>query len=102
MKLIKAVRNLIIIAAIATSASYLTGCGGLSEAQMEELKAYEVKSVLLKLKQNPLRMNVQNLKEKLQRKTPSFNSVLKKKQKQVLIYQNCLTKNHKLKLEVYS
>jgi len=39
MKLIKAVRNLIIIAAIATSASYLTGCGGLSEAQMEELKA---------------------------------------------------------------
>lgn len=38
MKLIKAARNLVIIAAIATSASFLNGCGGLSEAQMEELK----------------------------------------------------------------
>ena len=38
MKLIKAVRNLVIIAVFAASASYLTGCGGLSEAQMEELR----------------------------------------------------------------
>ena len=38
MKLTKAVRNLVIIAAFATSASFLTGCGGLSEAQMEELR----------------------------------------------------------------
>ncbi len=38
MKLTKAVRNSIIIAAITASASFLAGCGGLSEAQMEELR----------------------------------------------------------------
>lgn len=38
MKLIKAVSSIVIIAAIATSASLFTGCGGVSEAQMEELR----------------------------------------------------------------
>ena len=38
MKLIKAVRYFVVIAIIATSASVLAGCGGLSEAQMEELR----------------------------------------------------------------
>lgn len=37
MKLIKAVKYLVVIAVIATSASFLAGCGGLSEAQMQEL-----------------------------------------------------------------
>ncbi len=38
MKLIKAARSAVLIATIAISASYLTGCGGLSEAQLEELR----------------------------------------------------------------
>lgn len=38
MNLTKAIRNLVIVAVFTASASFLTGCGGLSEAQMEELR----------------------------------------------------------------
>lgn len=39
MKLIKAMKYFVVIAVFAASASFLNGCGGLSEAQMQELSS---------------------------------------------------------------
>lgn len=38
MKLINVARSLVIVFTITMSASFLAGCGGLSEAQLEELR----------------------------------------------------------------
>jgi len=38
MKLIKVAKSLVIVFAITMSASFWAGCGGLSEAQLEELR----------------------------------------------------------------
>ena len=72
MKLTKAVRNLVIIAAIATSASFMTGCGGVSEAQMEELRG-------LRSEVNSLEAEAKSLKDeraKLEREIADKNAKL--------------------------
>ncbi|NWF88981.1 MAG: hypothetical protein HXY50_05905 [Ignavibacteriaceae bacterium] len=72
MNLIKAVRNLVIITAITASASFLTGCGGLSEAQLEELRG-------LKSEVSSLEAEAKSLKDeraKLERDVAEKNAKL--------------------------
>jgi len=88
MKLTKAVRNLVIIAAIATSASFMTGCGGVSEAEMQELTG-------LRSEVSSLEAEAQSLKDeraKLEREIADKNAKLQQCAKEKAETTNNLTK----------
>ena len=55
MKLIKLVRNTTVIAAFAVAVAMFSGCGGVSEAQMEELKNLRAEVNSLQAEANSLR-----------------------------------------------
>lgn len=55
MKLIKVVRNTAVIAAFAVTTALLSGCGGVSEAQMEELRNLRAEVNSLQAEANSLR-----------------------------------------------
>ena len=88
MKLTKAVRNLVIIAAVATSASFMTGCGGVSEAEMQELTS-------LRSEVSSLEAEAQSLKDeraKLEREIADKNAKLQQCAKEKAETTNNLTK----------
>ncbi|MFO7445430.1 MAG: hypothetical protein R6W90_03650 [Ignavibacteriaceae bacterium] len=55
MKLLKVVRNTAFIAAFAAATALLSGCGGVSEAQMEELRTLRAEVNSLQAEANTLR-----------------------------------------------
>ncbi len=55
MKLIKVVRNTALVAAFAVTTALLSGCGGVSEAQMEELRNLRAEVNSLQAEANSLR-----------------------------------------------
>lgn len=88
MNLIKVMRNFLLIAALAASVSFLTGCGGLSEAQMEELRT-------LRSEVNSLEAEAKSLKEeraKLEREVAEKNAKLQQCAKDKAETQVNLTK----------
>lgn len=55
MKLMKIVRNTAVVAAFAVTTALLSGCGGVSEAQMEELRTLRAEVNSLQAEANSLR-----------------------------------------------
>jgi len=55
MKLMKIVRNTVVIAAFTAATAMLSGCGGVSEAQLEELKTLRGDVNSLQAEANTLR-----------------------------------------------
>jgi len=80
MNLLKAVRNLIIITAIAASASFLTGCGGLSEAQMEELRSLRSEVTSLEAEAKSLKDERAKLEREIAEKNAKLQQCNKEKE----------------------
>jgi chromosome segregation ATPase len=69
MKLIKVVRNTAVIASLAVFTAVMSGCGGVSEAQMEELKTLRAEVNSLQAEANSLRDERSRLEKDIAERT---------------------------------
>jgi septal ring factor EnvC (AmiA/AmiB activator) len=69
MKLIKVVRNTAVIASFAVVTAFLSGCGGVSEAQMEELKTLRAEVNSLQAEANSLKDERSRLEKDIAERT---------------------------------
>lgn len=68
MNIVKSLRTTVIIGTIAISAAFLSGCGGVSEAQMAELEALRSEVKSLESEANTLKQERAELERELQEK----------------------------------
>jgi len=73
MKLMKIVRNTAVIAAFVAATAMLSGCGGVSEAQMEELKTMRADVNSLQAEANTLRDERSRLEKDIAERTAKLN-----------------------------
>ncbi|MGE5437587.1 MAG: hypothetical protein ACM3O3_10200 [Syntrophothermus sp.] len=80
MKIMKGVRSTIVIATFAVSSAFFAGCGGVSDAQMEELKNLRNEVSSLESEVNSLRDERTRLEREMQEKNAKLQQCAKDKE----------------------
>ncbi len=79
MKVMKVVRNTAIIAAFAVTTAFLSGCGGVSEAEMAQLNNLKSEVNSLQSQANSLKEERSNLEKEIAAKTEKLAQCQKQK-----------------------
>lgn len=80
MKINRAVRNTFVIATIAASTAFLSGCGGVSEAQYEELRNLRQEVNSLEAEANSLKEERSKLEREIAEKNAKLQQCAKDKE----------------------
>ena len=80
MKIVKVVRNTAIIAAFAVTTAFLSGCGGVSEAEMAQLNSLKSEVNSLQSQANSLKDERASLEKEIAAKTAKLAECNKQKE----------------------
>ncbi len=80
MKVVKVVRNTAIIAAFAVTTAFLSGCGGVSEAEMAQLNTLRGEVTSLQSQANSLKEERANLEKEIAAKNEKLAQCNKEKE----------------------